>query len=87
MFNRKKEIPKIEVREVPKVIPKLPPVPYEEEKVEVEEEPKKEEEQKTKIQVVKEFPMIPVRDFQDKDGVMVHLITIEEALTEIMNEG
>ena len=41
---------------------------------------------KERIQVVRELPATPIRDYQDKDGRIVHLVTIEEALTEMLNE-
>ena len=38
-----------------------------------------------RTQVVRELPMQPVRSYKDEDGVLVELITIEEALNLIVN--
>ena len=57
-------------KEEPKIEPK-----------EIKEEPKIEE----IIKVVKELPLAPVRDYIDENGKKIHLITIEEALTDIVN--
>ena len=90
MFGRKKKIIKPEIEEkksVAKVYTK--PTEPEEEITEVEvekEEPRQPREIAERIQVVKELPMAPVRDFKDKDGTIVHLVTIEEALTEMANQ-
>jgi len=40
---------------------------------------------KERIQVVKEIPTVPVRDYKAEDGSIVHLMTIEEYLTEQAN--
>lgn len=37
----------------------------------------------SRIMVVKELPEAPMRDYKDKDGI-VHLITTEEAISEIL---
>jgi len=34
--------------------------------------------------VVRELPQAPIRDYQDKDGSHVSLITMEEAIQEIL---
>jgi len=39
----------------------------------------------SRIMVVKELPEAPIRKYQDKDGSEVNLITIEEALSEILS--
>jgi len=52
----------------------------------VTKEPTPTEPEKRKIQVVKELPMQPVRVVKMEDGTLVNLITIEEALTEFINE-
>ena len=41
--------------------------------------------QKERWLVVPELPMKPVREYQEDDGTIVHLITIDEALTTLMN--
>ena len=41
--------------------------------------------EKEKIVVVKELPLRPVREYNDEDGTLIKLITIEEALTEMLN--
>jgi len=43
-------------------------------------------EPKEKIIVVKELPMQPVRQAKTKDGDLITYLTIEEALTEFLNE-
>ena len=40
---------------------------------------------KEKTVIVKELPLRPVREYQEEDGTVVHLMTIEEALTEMYN--
>lgn len=40
---------------------------------------------KERIQVVRELPTQPIRKFRDEDGTLVTFMTIEEALTEFMN--
>lgn len=47
---------------------------------------KKNEVVKERIMVVKELPLRPIREYEDEDGTLIHLMTIEEALTEIMKE-
>lgn len=39
-----------------------------------------------RVQVVRELPVQAIRDYQDKDGTNVHFITIEEALTMMLNQ-
>ncbi len=41
---------------------------------------------KEKIIVVKELPTQPVRQTKAEDGTLITYITVEEALTEFMNE-
>ena len=41
---------------------------------------------KEKIIVVKELPTQPVRQAKAEDGTLITYITVEEALTEFMNE-
>lgn len=41
---------------------------------------------KERIQVVKELPVQQIREYEDKDGTIIHFMTIEEALTEFMNQ-
>ena len=36
--------------------------------------------------VVKELPVKPIREYIDEKGVEVHFITVEEALTEMLNQ-
>jgi hypothetical protein len=36
--------------------------------------------------VVRELPMTPIREFNDKDGTTVHVMTIEEALSMVIND-
>jgi len=52
------------------------------------EEIEKEADEKTKevIQIVKELPVQTVRKAKSEDGTLITYMTIEEALTEIMNE-
>lgn len=40
---------------------------------------------KKRTEVVKELPMQPVRSYRDDDGTIVELITIEEALSLVVN--
>lgn len=56
------------------------------EKVEIKEPVKVIESKGDRIIVVKELPVRPIREYVDEDGTKVHLFTVEEALTEIMNE-
>jgi hypothetical protein len=39
-----------------------------------------------RIEVVKELPFEYIRKYKDRNGNIVNLVTIEEALTEILNE-
>ena len=90
------EVPEIE----PKKVSRRKPVYEKEEmtKEELEEEQvrlenkikelnerEKELRPKERIQVVKEIPMIPLREYKAEDGSTVHLMTIEEYLTEQAN--
>ena len=45
----------------------------------------KELKQTSKMMIVKELPEEPIRKYRDKDGSIVYLITIEEALGEILS--
>ena len=45
----------------------------------------KELKQTSKMMIVKELPEEPIRRYKDKDGSIVDLITIEEALGEILS--
>ena len=57
----------------------------EEETTEVEPEEAKPEEKKEYLQVVKELPLQPVRQYTDEEtGIVTNYITVEEALTKIM---
>ena len=53
-----------------------------------QEQVKQEVESKPKeiFQVVKELPMQPVRSVKMEDGTIVNLITVEEALSQFINE-
>jgi len=57
----------------------------EEEEVEEDEPPVIKAKSREVIQVVKELPMQPVRRVKEDDGTIVNIVTIEEALTAIMN--
>jgi hypothetical protein len=49
-------------------------------------EPKQTSDKKVKIQVVKEVPVQEIREVYNKqDGITYQLLTIEEALTELLN--
>jgi hypothetical protein len=69
-----------ELPELPKIYQK----PTQEEAKQMKEEIVTEEEKEI-IQVVKELPQVPIRQFKNDKGQIVHLITMEEALTEIIN--
>ena len=45
--------------------------------------PEKTSEEKERILVVKELPMQPVRSYVEKDGTIINMITVEEALTKL----
>lgn len=45
------------------------------------------EQQKEVYEVVAKLPVQEIRRFKRDDGIIVNLITIEEALTEVMNAG
>lgn len=75
-WGKKKEEPE----EIPKVYEKQVEPP----RVEVKELPKKEVE--PIYRVVQELPKVPIREYKDeKTGGTVYLITVEEALSEMMN--
>lgn len=42
--------------------------------------------EKHSLHVVKELPVEPIRKYTSEDGTIVHLITIEEALTELLSK-
>jgi hypothetical protein len=42
--------------------------------------------QKERWMVVKELPLQSIREARDEDGTVVHLITLEEAITNLLNE-
>ncbi len=50
-----------------------------------EEAPEIEAKQKERIMVVKELPVQSFRSYTDEDGTKVNLVTVEEALSEILN--
>jgi hypothetical protein len=79
-----KELIKKENKEevVKKAIPKDEEKPKEVKKEKVED--KKEE--KHRIVVVKELPTQVVRESVSEDGTIIHWITVEEALTQFMNQ-
>ena len=54
-------------------------------KLELLNEREKELRPKERYQVVKELPTAPVKQYQDKEGNIIHLITIEEYLTAQAN--
>jgi hypothetical protein len=83
--RKKKEIAeeKEQIYQSPRNLPKVEEI---EEEILPEIQKPKINEEKVRIQVVKELPMIPQRDFKDNTtGEKIHLITIEEALTEWAN--
>lgn len=47
---------------------------------------KKAKEEPRRLMVVKELPLVPTRVVSDENGELVDLITIEEALTKIMED-
>jgi hypothetical protein len=52
------------------------------------EQPKIEiKKQKERFEVVAKLPMQEVREAVDKDGTIIHFVTIEEYLTEQANAG
>ena len=51
-----------------------------------EEKKKKEDTKKEVFQVVAELPKQDVRQFEGEDGVVYNFITMEEALTKIVND-
>lgn len=71
MFGKKKELPKVMVKEIEKPEELAPQEP---EKPEV-------------FRVIKELPTTQIRKFKDTEtGEIVNLMTIEEALTEIIEK-
>jgi hypothetical protein len=84
----KKKEEKKEVKEEEVVEEKEPEKPIEEVEEEKKEEPEiqMEEKPKEKILVVKELPTQPIRQFKNEGGEVVRLITVEEALTEFINQ-
>lgn len=44
------------------------------------------EEVKQRVVVVKEIPTQAIRETTDKDGTIVYFMTVEEALTQVMNQ-
>ena len=53
---------------------------------ELARETENEHKEKTRFQVVKELPTQVIRQVKAEDGTIINLITIEEALTEFINE-
>lgn len=41
--------------------------------------------QKKVIKIVKELPLQPIRSYQDENGTVIELMTMEEALEKVMN--
>lgn len=74
-FNDKKK-----VKEVIKNVADEP-------KIEEPVEDKSKEQPKERIIVVKEIPVQQVRETVSEEGEKIHLITIEEALSELINRG
>ena len=81
MFLTKKEEKKEEV--IKKAVPKAEEKPKETKKEKKED---KKEEPKQRVVVVKELPIQKVRESVAEDGTILHWITIEEALTQFMNQ-
>lgn len=80
--EEKQEVPGDEVEEE-----KTEEEPEESEETvkEVKEKETKKEEPKHKYLVVRELPTQVVRESVDEDGTILHFITIEEALTQVIN--
>jgi len=57
-----------------------------ENKIEKEETKENKEEEKERWQVVKELPLQQVRETETKEGKKLNFITIEEALTLLLNQ-
>lgn len=55
-------------------------------KVEESSEKKSDKKMKEMIQVVDKLPVQEVRSVE-KDGVIIHFVTIEEALSEVLNNA
>jgi len=87
MFGKKKqeEFKKVEVEEE---VPEEDPIKEitEDVKKKLNKKEKVDEEKKEIFEVVKELPMQPVRQVKDEDGTLITYITIEEALTKVLNE-
>ncbi len=82
---KKAPVAKPETSEEPKIeIIRESGIP--EEPKEVKEESEKVKEVKQRIVVVKELPLQPVREAVLEDGTKIYYITMEEALTEVMNQ-
>lgn len=64
---------------------KIVPVGIIEEK-KTEVVPKSEEEPKEEWAVVKELPVQPVRQTTMEDGTIINFITVEEALSQLVNQ-
>jgi len=85
------EVPEIEPAEKPFQSKLLTIEELEKQQAEVEkriEELNKREKElrpKERIQIVKEIPTAPVRTYKDEDGSIIHLMTVEEYLTEQAN--
>jgi hypothetical protein len=67
----------------PSRLPDLPPMPVPKPVQAIKQEP----EQKEVYEVVAKLPVQEIRRYRRDDGIIVNLITIEEALTEVMNAG
>lgn len=50
------------------------------------EDVKKEVHEKVRTIVVKELPMQPIRETKADDGTLIRFVTVEEALTAVLNE-
>ena len=55
------------------------------EKVIKEKIVKEETKLKERIQIVKDYPMAPVKQYVEEDGTVVHIFTIEDFLTQEAN--
>ena len=77
---------KVKPEDDPSRLPDLPPMPMplpKQAPAKVEAPVKPEE----VYEVVAKLPVQEIRRYKRDDGVIVNLITIEEALTEVMNAG
>lgn len=90
MFKKinKKEVakPKKEVPETTDEVVEEIEEAIEEDKKEVSEDSKEKKEEKHRIVVLKELPKQEVRETIAENGDILHLITVEEALTQVMNQ-